>query len=372
MTNQQKKLLIALVGIIIIAGIGWTIYSRRSTEIVNNGEVFVVGAPLVLSGDAAAWGENAQRGFDLAVEEINSSGGVNGKSIQVKYEDTAGEATNAVSAYQKLTTIGEVDALVGPLLQAELAAVAPLITRDKLPTVAPSYLPAQNRTTTYNPLLVWMDPTTEAGRMAEYVYGSGAKTASVISTHDSWEKEVAEGFANRFSSLGGRVIHQELLQPDATDVKAAVTKALNEQPAAVFVGTYFQFIPIIKTIKELGYRGKLYGIEVDSYLANETKPLSDGLRFIAPDFYTDEFIQKFKLKYGQEPGIPAGQAYDAMYLLTSFAKEERDREGILAAMSRFTSYSGVSGKLTVTPDGKSILPTAIFEIHNGQFVRLDD
>ncbi len=346
---------------------GYWLWQGRSTT----PSTIKIGAIVILSGDAAAWGENAKKGIDLAVEEINRSGGANGKPIELVYEDTGGEPKRAILAYQKLVATNRVDAIIGPLFQVEVAAISPLVAKDQIPVVTPSYAPIQNRPTPYNPLMVWMDPTIEAGRMAEYVLAEGVKSASVIGTTDSWEQEVSEEFARKSASLGGKIPYKELVQFDATDVRSAITKAVQGRPDAIFLGTYYQFVRLVKGLREIGYRGKLYGIEVDAYLAGETKQLSNGLRFIAPDFYASDFIRVFEQKYNQKPGIPAGQAYDATHILASLLSGKRSSAEVLKAMENFKSYRGVSGEIVVTDQRHTLLPTAIFELQNGEAVRLE-
>jgi len=365
--NKNQKIIVGLVIIVVIAVlVGWQIYENKQS---NSGSI-KIGVLIVSSGDAAAWGENAKDAIDLAVEEINNKGGINGRKIEILYEDTAGEAKKAVSAYQKFVSIDKVDAIIGPLSQAETAAVAPLIAQDKIPVVTPSYVSPQNRPITYNPLLIWIDPPTEAGKMAEYVFSQGVKNISVIGTKDSWEVEVTEAFANKFSALGGKVLFKELLQPDTNNVKTTVAKALSLKPEAIFLGTYYQFVPLVKTIKDLGYKGKLYSIEVDAYLAGETKALSDNMRFIAPDFYTGEFMQKFEKKYNRKPGIPAGQSYDSVYILAQFMDGRKNNDDIIKAMANFKNYKGVSGEIIITEDYKTIMSTAIFELQNGNISKV--
>ena len=133
-------------------------------------------------------------------------------------------------------------------------------------------------------------------------------------------------------------------------------------PQAVFLGTYYQFVNSTKALHDIDYKGKLYSIEVDDYLAGQTYQWTRGLQFIAPDFYTSDFVTTFKNKYGMSPGLPAGQSFDAANILFSFLKQSTDKNDILNAMAHFTAYDGVSGELEITPDGYTLLPTALFEI----------
>lgn len=364
--NKNQKILIGIAVIVIIAFlVGWRLYQNS-----RQGNVIKIGALLSLSGDAAAWGENAQKAIKLAVDEINKKGGINGKLVDMIYEDTAGDPKQAVSAYQKVTTIDRVAAVIGPLNQTEDAAVVPLIDQTGVPTIVPGYLPLQNRKNLYNPLIIWMDAEIEAGRIAQYVYDQGIRNVGVAGTLDSWENTVSTAFAQKFQTLGGTVISQEIIQPDVADMRLPVTKIVATRPQAVFLGTYYQFVNSAKALHDLGYKGKLYGIEVDDYLAGQTSGWTNGLRFIAPDYYTSDFIKTFTDKYGVAPGLPAGQSYDAANILFSFLKKSQSQNDILDQMKSFKEYDGVSGKLQIGSDGRTFIPTALFELQDGKVTRV--
>ncbi|GAF76750.1 unnamed protein product, partial [marine sediment metagenome] len=159
-------------------------------------ETIKIGAMLILSGGGAAWGQASQRAIDLAVEEVNNVGGINGKKIEIIYEDTQGSASKAVSIYNKFKDIDNVIAIIGPNLQTEVSAIAPLAEKDGFPIITPSYAPIENRPNPKNPLMIMLDPIIEAEQMAEYVYDQGIKTISVLGTQDSWDEEVSTAFAN--------------------------------------------------------------------------------------------------------------------------------------------------------------------------------
>lgn len=343
---------------------------------VNNGnrptENIKIAALLSMSGDASAWGENAQKAIELATEEFNQKGGVNGRKIEMIYEDTGGDPKRAVAAFQKVTTIDRVIAVLGPLNQTEDAAVVPLIDQDNIPMIIPGYLPPQNRKDLTNPLIVWMDAELEAGRLAEYVFNQGIHTVGIIGTLDAWESTVSNAFAERFKAVGGTITDTEIVQPDSSDMRLSATKVIASKPQAIFLGTYYQFVNSAKALSDQKYSGKLFGIEVDDYLAGETEKWSSGLIFIAPDYYTNDFTRAFTSKYGRAPGLPAGQSYDAANLLFSLLEKSIDRDDILKSMNEFSSYDGVSGQLMILSDGRPSLPTALFELKEGKVVRIGE
>lgn len=363
----MKKTLTIL--IILAAIIGGYFLLNKSQEPKSN-EPVKVGALLSLTGGASAWGENAKKGIELAVEEINGSGGINGRSLEIVYSDTASDPKRAISAYQEVTTINKVEAIIGPLNQTETAPVIPLIHNSQIPTVAPGFIPLQNRVDLYNPIFVWTDADIEAGRLAQYVYDQGVRKVGVIGTLDAWENTVTTSFVNKFKEIGGEVSALEIVQPSSSDMKLPVTKIIAAKPDAIYLGTYYQFVNSVKEISNFGYKGKIYGIEVDDYLAGETAKWSNGLRFIAPDYYTSDFIAKFNNKYGVAPGLPAGQSYDATKILATFLKEGENQGEILELMKKFNNYDGVSGELTISADGRTHLSLAMFEIKDGKINRI--
>lgn len=356
-----------VIGVAVVVLVGWQAYQRRQ----ENSGTIKIAALLSTSGGAAAWGENAQKAIALATEELNQKGGINGKQEEVLYKDTGSDPKQAVSTYRQATSLDHVTAVLGPLNQTETLPVLPLIERDKIPVVAPGYVPLEDRKNLRNPIFVWTDAETEAGRMAEYVFSQGIHTIGVIGTLDSWENTVSTAFAKRFKELGGTVSKQEIVQPAVTDMKLPVTEVVATHPQAVFLGTYYQFVNSTKALHDLRYTGKLYSIEDDDYLASQTYAWTAGLQFIAPDFYTSDFVNKFKQKYGTAPGLPAGQAYDAANILFSFLRQGRDPNDILEKMKSFSEYDGVSGQLKITSDGRTILPTALFQIDSkGNIIRV--
>jgi branched-chain amino acid transport system substrate-binding protein len=364
--NKKIGIILVILAVIILVVV------VNSSRIGNNKSTSTIkiGALLSLSGGASAWGENAKNGISLAVDEINNEGGINGKRVEVVYEDTASDPKTAVSAFQKVTSLDNVEAIIGPLNQTEVASVISIIDKTNIPTIVPGFLPLRDRKNINNPLFVWTDAETEAGRLAQYVYDQGVRKVAIIGTLDAWEETVTDSFAVKFTSLGGTVTDLEKVQPTANDMKLSVAKILANKPEAIYLGTYYQFVNSLKEISNQGYKGKLLSIEVDDYLAGETSTWSNDLQFIAPDYYSSNFVDIYKNKFGMAPGIPVGQSYDAMKILSLLLKEKRN--DTLIAMKDFKKYNGVSGELTITEDGRTNLPTALFQVNNGKISRIKE
>jgi branched-chain amino acid transport system substrate-binding protein len=363
---MNKKVTWSIIGVVAVIIAIILLVSGQNTS-HSNGPI-KIGAPFILSGDAAAWGQNAKEGIDLAVGKYNASHP--NRPVQVIYEDTQGDSKQAVTAFTKLVTIDHVNAIIGPLFQNELAAVDPLIEQDHIPVIAPSYLSPQDRTNLHNPLLIWIDAYVEADRIATYVASQGVKTVGIVGTQDPWETLVSNEFAQKAKQLGMKVVDEEIAPTDASDMRLQVTRLLGSHPDAVFIGSYYQFVNTLKQLSQLKYTGNIYGIEVDSSLADQTKGYVPDIKFIAPDFYTSDFVTLFKNTYNKEPGIPAGQAYDAASLLLSDIASSSNPSDILQDFETRTSYDGISGHISFTPQGQTIMPTGLFDIKDGVITRV--
>src|SRR5512137_2242212 len=96
-----------------------------------------VGAILRLSIGASD-GLPAKRGLEIAVKEINAAGGIKGKPVTVIYEDGKDSPQEAVSAFQKLTSMDKVQVVIGPMMSGEVLAVAPIAQRDHIVSITPT------------------------------------------------------------------------------------------------------------------------------------------------------------------------------------------------------------------------------------------
>lgn len=358
--NKNIKVIFGI--ILLIIAIFLIIKGVHKKHLVSDNQPLKVGALLILSGEFSPYGERSRYAIEIAADEYNQNP-KHIRKVEVVYEDTKADVKTAIAAYQKLVSVDHVDAIVGPLLQTEMSVLEPLIKQDNIPVFGISLASPESRGNS-NPLGLWPDPTLEAQQMAQYVYDQGVRSVAVVGTKDSWEEEVNTAFADKFQTLGGTITAKNLSLTSDNDLRVDVTKVIATKPEAVFLGTYYKFYQYLKNFKQLGYQGKLYSIEIDTTLAEQTKDVSNGLQFISPSYYASDFATTFKEKAGYEPSIPAGQAHDAIALYLSLYKPGDTKEDILKKMSEVTEFEGASGRITF-PNHKAMFPFLIFELQNG-------
>ncbi|MCK4341608.1 MAG: ABC transporter substrate-binding protein [Phycisphaerae bacterium] len=140
-----------------------------------------IGATLPLSGDAAVWGKNTQQGIDLALEQINASGGVLGRKLEVIYEDTQALAKEGVSAYRKLVTVHEVPAIIDDSVSSVTLAMAPMAEKDKVVILATGATAPKVSEAGDFIFRIWNSDAYEGDVAAKYAYHDlGSRSAAIL------------------------------------------------------------------------------------------------------------------------------------------------------------------------------------------------
>jgi branched-chain amino acid transport system substrate-binding protein len=368
--KKTIEILGIIIGILILTTLSLNLTGLNVLDNNLEKDEIKIGAIFLLSGEGASWGEHSKNAIELAVKEVNEKGGIEGKKIKVIYQDSQANPEKTILAYNKLKEVDDVKAIIGPNYQASTVAISNLANKDKFPVISPSYAPKENREDLKNPLMVWLDPVVESKEMANYVYNKGHRNIGIIGTHDSWEKTVSNAFREEFKKLGGTVSYYELLQKNDKEVSSVITKLKNKQVDSVFIGSYYQFYNTTKKLKEVDFKGEIYSIEIDDYLAEKTKQFSDGIEFISSDRYKERFREKYETEYGIKANIPAGQAYDSANILIDILKETQKSAEILERLKALKEYQGVSGKIEFLENGRTIMPTAVYKIENGEVKKI--
>jgi branched-chain amino acid transport system substrate-binding protein len=326
-----------------------------------------LGGILILTGQSAEYGVQAQRGAQLALDEINGAGGVIGRQLTVIWEDeTSGKAERAVAAYRKLVHVDGVKFILGPSFQDGLLAIAPLAKTDGVAIITPS-TPSLGLPQVF---ATWIDPEIEAAFIATYIRKS-FKRVSVLAAQQSWEIMVAESFKKNFVELGGEIVSYAAPLNTNTDVRTEVLQVRRAKPEAVFISSYTLLANYIVGLRKQGVTVPLFTIEADNAALRTAGKSSDGLVSVGPSVPESSFARKYKARYGVAPDSPSFQAYDAVQLLARAMKAKGEKPiDVLHYLSSFDSFSGASGTIR-SVEGKKFTSMAPFVASNGEFKRLE-
>ena len=119
-----------------LTGLVWLGACERKQRDVQ--KEIAIGAILPLTGDGAKYGESARNAIELALSELNAAGGINGVTVRVILEDSEGVQQKGVSAFQKLTALDRVPAVIGGLFSSVTRAMAPVANHSKVVILSPT------------------------------------------------------------------------------------------------------------------------------------------------------------------------------------------------------------------------------------------
>jgi branched-chain amino acid transport system substrate-binding protein len=346
--------------------------------------VIQIGAISPFSGEGANYGKAARTGIDLAVDEINSQGGVQGKKLTVIYEDDKGNPKDGLSAFQKLASVDKVPAVLGPFYSGIVLACAPEANRQHVVLLTGSAT-SDNITEAGQYVFRTCPRNLEQARtIADFAFNKlGLKTSFILYRNVDYGVTLREAFEKAFKQLGGTIMGIEAVPADATDVRAQLTKVQAAGPAFVFAAVHYpEGGAILRQSKELGISSLIIGTDggYDPQLLKSAANAADGSYWVtigwgdpAANPAVKKFIDSYKARYGEEPGVYSGLFYDAAQVLAkaiSSIPGTPDGPTIESAL-RKTKYEGPTGLTEFDSHGDVSKPYAIYRVEAGRFVPVD-
>ncbi|MDP1694703.1 MAG: ABC transporter substrate-binding protein [Candidatus Woesearchaeota archaeon] len=348
-----------VIGIIILIAVIAVIVglNKNARQEVSTGEAIKIGFLGPLTGDAASIGTNAQKGVELAVKEINEAGGINGRKIEVTYEDGKCNAKDAATAGNKLINLDKVTAIVGGLCSSETMAIAPVAEQQKV--IVFSYCSSAPTITTAGDY-IFRDYASDA---YEGFYAAGiakeklnAKNVAILYCLSDWCVGIKDVFKKTFTDAGGSVVIEEGYEQSTNDLKTQLTKVKQANPDMLyFVGYTEASIIGINQMKELGVDVPTLGANAwdDAKIWAETGAAGEGKMWAVINTpLTNAFKEKMRSVSVGEVTLCTPQAYDATRILADIMKRVgTDTTKIKDELYKVKDYQGVSGVITLDNNG---------------------
>lgn len=344
-------------------------------------EFVVIGGVGPASGEASTFGVSTRRGMQLAVEEWNSKGGVLGKQVKLVFEDDKGDPTEAATVYTKLISQDKVVGIVGTIMSKCSLAGAPICQANGVPMVSQgSTNPMVTEVGDYIFRVCFIDPF-QGTVGANFAYRDlGIRKAGVIFDNgNDYTKGLAEFFRDQFLNLGGEIVAFEGHVTGTTDFKAQLTKIINAGAELIYIPDYYDNAGLItREARDLGFTGSFLG--GDGWDSPDLVKIGgesvEGAYFTGhfskddPRPEVQEFVAKYKEKYGETPDSFAAFSYDATNLLLDAIKRAGTTEGAaLRDAIKDSNFQGAVGGAIVFDENRNPIKAAvIIEIRNGQQV----
>jgi branched-chain amino acid transport system substrate-binding protein len=334
-----------------------------------------------LSGNAATYGVSTKRGVEIAVDEVNQAGGINGVQVDLVAEDSRGDQTEAANATRKLVEQDNVAAIVGAVLSSETFSGGPIANDSKVPMISSSS--TAPGVPDIGPYIFrnCIADDVQAAQLAEYAVNElDAKKFAVMFTNNDYGIALRDGFTARAEELG-EVVAVEAYTDGDSNFSAQITKIKAQAPDALYIGGYYtEAAKIAQQAKEQGLEVQLLG--GDGFYSAKLVELGgqsvEGAVFTA-GFYSGDssaavqnFVSAFKAKFGEEPDMFAAQAYDAAKIVLKAMTKvgTSDRDKIRDAMAETKDFPGITGLTSFADNGDADKTIVILKVRDGKFERV--
>ena len=336
---------------------GWWALSSAKWVSPEQGPI-TIGFIGPLTGDGAFVGTIDKAAVELAVNEINNSGGINGREWRVIYEDGQCAATPAINAANKLISVDGASAIIGGLCSTETASFAPSAMQHKVIVISyGSSAPNLSQTGKY----FFRDYPSDAnqGRFAaEYIFNTlGARKIAIVYHVGPYGNGIKDIFSKRILELGGKIVAEESAPQSATDYRTILTKVKAADPDYIYTPMYAEGASLfIRQAKDIGVRARFLGPETfsDPKFIKDMSGLANIMYAQLKTSETEDFKRKILAKTGGEQ-LPASvaNAYDAVHILKLAIEKAGGTSSTdkIADALRATNYDGASGHIEFDQNG---------------------
>ena len=320
---------------------------------------FKIGGIGPTTGSAAVYGLAVQNAAQLAVDEINAAGGINGVSIEFKFEDDECDAEKSVNAYNTLKDWG-MQMLMGTVTSGCSVAVAEKTSADNMFQLTPSGS-SEDCVKYDNSFRVCFSDPNQGAASAQYIGdNSVASTVAVIyDSSDIYSSGIYEKFVSEAANQPFEIVSAEAFTADnKTDFSVQLQKAKDAGAELVFLPIYYtEASLILSQASTMGYEPIFFGCDgLDGILnvENFDTSLAEGVMLLTPfaadaeDELTQKFVTAYKEKFGDTPNQFAADAYDAIYAI----KAAGEKAGITPDMDMSAMCEAMKPAMTeITLDG---------------------
>ena len=325
-------MLVAAMAVTALTGCG----SNSGSSSKKDADKYYIGGIGPTTGATAIYGTAVKNGAQIAVDEINAAGGINGKQIEYRFEDDQNDAEKSVNAYNTLKDWG-MQMLVGTTTTAPCIAVAGKTASDNMFQITPSAsAPDVLSSGNGNVFQVCFTDPNQGIASAQYIAENklAKKIGIIYDSSDVYSSGIEEKFEAEAKDKGLQIVSKAAFTADSkTDFGTQLQKAKDAGADLLFLPIYYQEASIIlKQADTMGYKPKFFGVDgMDGILTVENfdTKLAEGVMLLTPfaadakDKAVQNFVKTYKEKYEDTPNQFAADSYDAVYALKAAIEESK-------------------------------------------------
>lgn len=330
-------------------------------------ETYKIGGLFAVTGPNSFLGDPEKKSLQMAIDEINAKGGIDGHRLEAVIRDTEGVPDKAVLAANELISSEKVLAIIGPSLTPTTLPLVPLVESNKIPLISCA---AGIEIT--EPVKPWVFKTAQSDVLAvatiyEHMNKQNIKKVGILTVENSFGESGKRQLTGQASQFGIEVVQAESFGGKDTDMTAQLTKIRAAQPDAIICwGTNPGPAVVARNAQQLNIKIPLYqshGVASPKFI-ELAQDAAEGIflptgKILVVDQLPDSdpqkpliksYIQQFEGQFKTPVSGFGGYAYDAMQLLAKALEGSGgDREKIRAALEKLSGHVGVTGTFNFSP-----------------------
>ncbi|MDE2685729.1 MAG: ABC transporter substrate-binding protein [Chloroflexota bacterium] len=352
---------------VMTALLGLTILACGAGDDVEQAAPLRIGVMESLTGVGETYGTVASQAKQMAADEINATGGVNGRRIELVVEDSQCSAQGAVAAYTKLTDVDGIKIILGTSCSSAMLGAAPLAEADGVilfSGLASNPDIANAGDYIFRTQISDVQVGIDTGNL---LWADGIRRLATITESTDYAEGVRRTSVAQFEQRGGEVVAAEYYGSDITDFRTQLSKLFDAGPDALHLAPQSEFSAgaIIKQARELGYDGPIYAetISVGTTALEIAGDAATGMKAITADLDPDnpkaqEVLANFRQRYDYIT-LPwhLGSAYDNVYIAAECLKQtgdDQDADGFRDCMYGITWSGAIGNGYSFDADGEVV------------------
>lgn len=349
------------------------------TKKINENEI-LIGSYSSNTGATATFGVFQLHGTQMAIEEINAAGGINGKKIKHINYDNKSDGDETLAVVNRLISQDKVVAILGEATSGRSKIGAQVAQQNKVPMLTSSATnPDVTKVGNYIFRACFIDPF-QGMVMAKFMTENlKLKKAAILrDIKNDYSVGLSDIFAEKLKAAGGEVVTDISYQEGDIDFKSQLTAIKAKNVEAIFVPGYYNEVALIaKQAKELnmtmpllggdGWSSpKLYEIAKEAINGNY---FSNHYTTESKDPKTVNFVKAFKAKYNEDADVMAALAYDAVYLMAEAIKNTKEitSENIRIELSKIKNFHGVTGEMSMDENRNAIKSAVVVQVQGPEY-----
>ncbi|MCX6955992.1 MAG: ABC transporter substrate-binding protein [Verrucomicrobia bacterium] len=338
-----------------------------------------------LTGKEAVFGQNATKGTQLAIEEVNAAGGVLGRKLELVTEDNQSKPGESATVVKKLISRDKVSIVLGEITSGRTLEAAPICQNARIPLVSPGATASEVTTKGNYIFRVCFIDEFQGTVMAKFARDTLKlnRVAILSSVSSAQSVGLAKHFRERFTSGGGTIAAEPKYGEGDKDFRAQLTAIKASGADGVFVpGYYAEAALICKQARDLGLTVPLMGVDgwespdlvaiagaaaEGCYLSTHYSPESKSPAVVA-------FNARFQKRWGIASNALSVLGYDSAMLAIDAIRRAGSTDGakVRDALAATKNYQAVTGTITFDAQRNPTKSAVVLTVKNGKFAFVQD